>query len=78
MADHKNSYSCYSGRVYRALSGLFGLFLTGIGIYVIFYGVVSPSVRISMGFLIALLGAETVYSVVKSRPSWLAKIGSFF
>ena len=36
MTDSKRTNHYFSGGIYRVLSGLFGLFLTGLGIYVIF------------------------------------------
>ena len=68
----------FSGSVYRVLSGLFGLFLTVLGVYVVFFGVVDPFIRLVAGLLISLIGAETVWSSIQSRQSWLAKLGPFF
>ena len=70
----------FSGTVYRLLSGLFGIFLVVVGIYAVFFGVVDLSIRIALGLLIAMLGAETVWAAVwsrQSRQSWLAQLGPF-
>lgn len=77
MADDPDIDRYFSGSVYRVLSGVFGLFLVGVGICVVFFGVVGPLARIGLGLLIALLGAETVWSAIQSRQSWLAKLGPF-
>lgn len=78
MTDSKRTNHYFSGGIYRALSGLFGLFLTGLRIYVIFFGVVDAFLRMGIGFIIAVLGAETLWCAIQSKQSWLAKLGPFF
>ena len=78
MKNDKDINRYFSGIIYRLLSGLFGLFLTAVGIYVIFFGVIDPIVRLVIGLLITLLGLETVWSSVQSKQSWLAKLGPLF
>lgn len=78
MRDDQDINRYFSGSIYRLLSGLFGLFLTVLGIYVVFFGVVDLFIRIGLGLFIAALGAETVWSSIQSRQSWLAKLGPFF
>ena len=68
----------FSGSVYRVLSALFGLFLVVLGVYVVFFGVVSLHIRIGAGLLITLFGPEAIWSSIQSRQSWLAKLGPFF
>ena len=77
MADDRDINRYFSGPIYRVLSGLLGLFLIGIGIYAIFFGVVGLLARVSIGLVITVLGAETLWSSVKSKQSWLAKLGPF-
>lgn len=77
MKPHDHTPQHFSGRVYRWFSGVFGAFLVGVGVYAMFFGVVSPMARISIGLLIAVLGAESVWSGITSRQSWLAKLGPF-
>ena len=77
MKDDQDINRYFSGPVYRFLSSLFGLFLVAVGIYAIFFGVVSLPIRISMGLLITVLGAETLWSAIQSKQSWLAKLGPF-
>lgn len=77
MSDDQGINRYFSGSIYRVLSGLFGLFLTVLGIYVVFFGVVDIFIRIGLGLLIAALGSETVWSAVRSKQSWLAKLGPF-
>ena len=77
MRDDQDINCYFSGIVYRLLSSLFGIFLVAVGIYAIFFGVVSLPIRISLGLLITVLGAETFWSAIKSKQSWLAKLGPF-
>lgn len=77
MADKHSIDRHYSGGIYRVLSGLFGLFLLVLGIYVVFFGAVGPLVRLGAGILIALFGAETLWSAIRSKQSWLAQLGPF-
>ncbi len=78
MKDDQDINRYFRGRIHRVLSGLFGLFLTCLGIYVVFFGVVDPLIRIGAGLIITLLGAETVWSAIQSKQSWLAKLGPIF
>ncbi|QOW19640.1 hypothetical protein INQ41_00655 [Lysobacter ciconiae] len=77
MTDEQDINRYFSGTIYRILSGLFGVFLTAVGIYVVFFGVVEPLIRVCLGLLIAALGAETIWSAIRSRQSWLARLGPF-
>ena len=78
MKNDKDMNRYFSGSIYRLLSGLFGLFLTAVGIYVIFFGVIDPILRLVIGLLITLLGLESIWASVQSKQSWLAKFGPFF
>lgn len=78
MKDNAHVDRYFSGSIYRILSGLFGLFLTVLGVYVVFFGVVDPLIRIVIGLIITLLGAETFWSSIQSKQSWLARLGPFF
>ena len=77
MKDKQDINRYFSGSIYRILSGLFGVFLTAVGVYVVFFGVVEPLIRVGLGLLIAVLGAETIWSAIRSKQSWLARLGPF-
>ena len=77
MEDDQDINRYFSGTIYRVLSGVFGVFLIAVGIYAIFFGVVDLFARVSIGLAITVLGAETLWSSVKSKQSWLAKLGPF-
>lgn len=78
MKDDPDVQRYFSGSIYRVLSGLFGIFLTGLGVYVVFFGVVDLLIRVGAGLLITLLGVDTVWCAIRSRQSWLARLGPFF
>lgn len=75
MTDHKNGKPYYGRGTYRVITGVFGLFLTGVGIYAAFFGVVDPIFRIAGGSLFVLIGGNAVWSAICSKESWLSKIG---
>ena len=77
MSD-RSGKDYYSGTIYRDLSLIFGLFLTGLGVYVVFFGVVEPLIRVGLGLLIAVFGINTVWSAAQSKASWLTKLGPLF
>ena len=77
MKDDEDINRYFSGSVYRFLSGVFGIFLIVLGVYAVFFGVVSLPIRVGLGLLIAVLGAETLWSAIQSKQSWLAKLAPF-
>ena len=76
--QNKNIDHYFSGPIYRIFSGLSGIFLIVVGIAVFFVGVVAPILKLIFGVIIILLGAESVWSAIHSKQSWLAKLGPFF
>ena len=75
MTDHQDINRYFSATTYRVLSGLFGVLLMVVGIYAIFFGVVYLMARASIALAFAVLGAETLWSSVQAKQSWLAKLG---
>lgn len=75
MSQDQNINRYYRGRIYRVLSGLFGVFLVAVGIYVMFFGVVGVLMRISVGLLITLLGVDAVWSAMRSKQAWIIQLG---
>ena len=78
MTDDQDVNRYFSGSVYRLLSGLFGLCLTGLGIYIVFFGAVGPLINLGAGLLVTSLGVEAVWSAIRSTQSWLAGLSLFF
>ena len=59
----------------RIFSAVFGLFLLGIGVYVLILGETSAAWRFIGGAVVALLGGNMLYASCSGKPSWLSKVG---
>lgn len=77
MPDEQSANPYYGRAVYRIVWGVFGLFLTCVGILVVLFGVVGLPIRIGAGLLITLFGANAVWSSILSKPSWAARFMLF-
>ncbi len=75
MKDPMERPHFYTGKVYRAFSFLFGLFLAAIGCYGIFFAETSAIWRLVGGAIFVVLGYNMAYSAYKAKESWLSKIG---
>jgi len=75
MKYRRTANPYYTRSAYRLVSFVFGLFLTGVGIYAVFIDLVDPSLRTGAGLLITMLGANLAWSAVQSKISWLSKLG---
>ncbi len=77
MTGRQRNNPYYAGGVYRAVWGAAGLLFVAFGLFVVLYGVVGLPIRIGAGLLIILLGAEAIWSTLKSKQSYLAKMFLF-
>jgi len=59
----------------RAFSAVFGLFLLGIGVYVLILGESPAAWRFIGGAVMAILGGNMLYASSTGKPSWLSKVG---
>jgi len=59
----------------RIFSAVFGLFLLGIGVYVLILGDAPAAWRFIGGAVMAILGGNMVYASYSGKPSWLSKVG---
>jgi len=75
MTDSRSSQPYYARRHYRLVTGVFGLFLLGVGIYVARYGYASMLVRIAVGAVLVLIGGNMLVATHRSRVSWLSRLG---
>lgn len=75
MADHHVTKRFYARRVYRVITGVLGLLFSGVGVYVLAFGVVDLPVRMGVGLLIVALGANMLWAAVQAKASWLSKLG---
>ncbi len=77
MNGQQSNNPYYAGGVYRAVWGAAGLLFVAFGLFVGLYAAVGLAVRMVAGVLIILLGAEAIWSALKSQQSFLAKIFLF-
>lgn len=75
MTDQRASQPFYAGRMYRLLTAVFGLFLTGVGFYVFLFADTSPVVRLLGGSVLVMLGYNMVSSACQAKESWLSRLG---
>ncbi|SFI17255.1 hypothetical protein SAMN05216206_1735 [Pseudomonas guineae] len=75
MTEPNEAKPYYKHRLYRLASAVFGLFLMGVGLYVLCFGVVDPAWRIGLGLLIALLGINALWAAIQAKAAWLRKLG---
>lgn len=59
----------------RIFSVLFGLFLCGVGIYVLLFSHDSTLWQLIGGMLLALFGSNMLYAAYRNKQSWLSRIG---
>jgi len=65
----------YQGLIYRILSGLFGLALIVLGLYISFVLGQIDALRFVGAVALVLLGGNMAYSAYRARESWISKIG---
>lgn len=65
----------YSRSTYRLATGLFGLFLVGVGVFVLLRAPTSAAIRVSGGLVLVLLGGNMVLSSYLGKESWLSRLG---
>lgn len=75
MTDHRQSTPFYARRMYRLLTGIFGLCLASLGIYAMVFAGPSTTLQLVGGAVLVLAGANMTLSAYRARESWLAKIG---
>ncbi len=59
----------------RIFVGVFGAFLLGVGIYVLFFGVVPAFWKYLAGAVLAALGANAVLGAFTGNRPWISRIG---
>lgn len=63
------------GKAERAFLAGFGLFLFGVGVYAMLFGVASALWNIGGGIVLAAFGANMLYAAYSGKPSWLSWLG---
>ena len=65
----------YERSTYRWATGLFGLFLVGVGFFVLLRATTTAVIRVSSGLALVLLGGNMVLSAYRGDESWLSRLG---
>lgn len=65
-----------TGMLCRVCSGVFGLFLLGLGLYVLVSEqLVSGVLHYGFSLVLLVLGGNALYSAWQGKDAWLIKIG---
>ena len=75
MTQQRANSPFYAKKLYRLLAGCSGLFLVGVGFYVLLFAGTSIVLRFVAGSALVLFGCNMVVSACKARESWLSKVG---
>lgn len=65
----------YAKSTYRLATGLFGLFLVGVGVFVLLRATTTAAIRVSSGLVLVVLGGNMVLSSYRGKESWLSRLG---
>ena len=65
----------YVNKMERLFSTVFGVFLLGVGAYVLFCSDAAWHWVVLVGLGLILLGGNLIYSAYARTPSWLSRIG---
>jgi len=65
----------YARSTYRFATGLFGLFLVGVGFFVLLRATTTAVIRFSSGVVLVVLGGNMVLSSCRGKESWLSRLG---
>ena len=75
MTDEREQPPYHAHKVYRLITGCFGLFLSGVGIFALFVDGSSMLLRWTAGLALLIVGGNLAVSAIKARESWLSKLG---
>ncbi len=75
MRKQREGTPFYAKRIYRLLSGAFGLVLIGLGLYTLIFSGLMTVLSVVGGIGLILIGGNMVLSAYTSKESWLSKIG---
>ena len=65
----------YARSIYRLATGLLGLFLVGVGFFILLRATTTAVIRVSSGLVLVLLGGNMVLSSYRGKESWLSRLG---
>ena len=59
----------------RVFLGVFGSVLLGVGVFALGQDHVSSLWRLGGGFVLVVLGGNSLLSAIRGKPSWLSRLG---
>lgn len=59
----------------RIFSVVFGVLLIGVGVFALYQDHLSFAWRLGAGFLLTLLGTNSLWAACRDRASWLSRLG---
>ena len=65
----------YARSLFRTVTGVLGLFLLGLGVYVLMWPAASGLLAKAAGVVLVLLGGNAVLAAWHGKRAWLARIG---
>lgn len=65
----------YERGLFRAVTGLLGAFLLGLGVYVLMWPAASGLLAMATGIVFVLLGGNAIVAAMRGKRAWLARIG---
>mgnify|MGYP001229670524 CR=1 FL=1 len=75
MKDKRENTPFYARRTYRLLSGSFGAFLVGVGLYALFFEGPLTALRLAASVGLVMFGGNMAASAYAAKQSWLSRIG---
>jgi len=75
MSDRREAPVFHARPTYRVISGTFGLFLAGVGVYALFFVGPPELLQSLMSAALVLLGANMFLAACRAKESWLSRIG---
>jgi uncharacterized membrane protein HdeD (DUF308 family) len=75
MSERNENTPFFARPTYRLLSGIFGVFLVCVGLYVLLFAGPLTALSLIAGVALVALGGNLTISAVGARESWLSRIG---
>jgi len=65
----------YTRKTYRMATVALGLFLVGVGVFVLLRSTTGTALRVTGGLVLVVLGGNMVLSSYRGKESWLSRLG---
>lgn len=75
MKDQRGSVPFYAKRTYRLVSGTFGTFLIGIGLYALLFAGPLTVLSVAVGLALVVFGGNMAVAAYSGKESWLSRLG---